>query len=111
MKTYAKKFLSNNKYIKAIYKSYKNTPTIYLDYALEFKPRWETEGGNPHLAHIIEDNRDLYLKNIIRIAEYKPVVDQINSGSFPFQIRWDNGFIPALDGRSLMWAVDNAKST
>jgi len=111
MKTYLRKMLSNHKYVKAIYKTYKNTPPIYLDYAIEFKPRWETESGNTHLARIIEGNHDLYLKNIVCIAEYKSVVDQINSGSFPFQIRWSNGFIPAFDGLSIMWAADNAKST
>ena len=111
MNTYLRKMLSNNKYVKAIYKTYKNTPPIYLDYALEFKPRWETEGGNHHLAEIIENNRDLYLKNIGHIAKYKSVVDLIHSGSLPFQIRWDNGFIPALDGLSLMLAAENAKST
>ena len=94
--TYLRKMLSNNKYVKAIYKAYKNTPPIYLDYAIEFKPHWETEGGNPHLTHIIKDNRDLYLKNIVRIAEYKSVVDLIHSDLFPSKFAGTTGLYRRL---------------
>ena len=111
MPGHLRKILSGNKYIKAVYKAYKNTPAIYLDYAIKFKPRWQTEGGNQHVLEIIENNRDVYKKNIDHLTKYIPVVEQINSGSFPFQIRWENGFMPAFDGLSLMWAAENAKST
>jgi hypothetical protein len=111
MKNHLKKYLANNKYIKAVYKAYKNTPPIYLDYALEFKPRWADEIGNPHLANIIESHKGTFQKNIDLLVEYKPVVEQVNSGKFPFQIRWNNGFIPAFDGLTLMWAAEKAKST
>lgn len=108
---YLRKALRGNKYTYAVYKSYKNTTTIYLDYDIEFKPRWDNECGNPHLSKIIESNRDTFLENINSLKKYKSVVDHITSKSLPFEIRWNNAFIPAFDGLSLMWAAENAKST
>lgn len=111
MNNYLRKVLKSNKYTYAVYKSYKNSSAIYLDYDIEFKPRWDNECGNPHLAKIIKSNRNTFLKNVNYLKKYRPIVDKINSGSLPFQIHWNNGFIPAFDGLSLMWAAETAKST
>lgn len=110
MKKKLREWLAKNKYARSLYRTHKGKTQIYLDYDIEFKSRWDNELGNPYLAKIIESSRDTFQENIDRLAEYKSTVDLINSGSFPFQIRWDNGFIPAFDGLSLMWAAGNAKS-
>ncbi len=105
-----KNILMNNKYIMALYKAYKNEIVI-LFHKVNFKPRWEKRGGNPHLLKIIASNRNTYEENINQLSEYKSIVDEINAGSFPFTIRWDNGFFPAFDGISLMWAASSSKAT
>ena len=93
MKNILRKIFRGNKYAKALYEAHRNSSAIYLPYKMNFEPRWEEEGGNPHLFEIIADNHNAYAENINHLGEYEFVVDEINSGSFPFTIDWDSGFI------------------
>lgn len=104
-------FFKRNKYLKAVYKLSKGFTPIYLEYSVNFRPRWTEDGGNPHLAKIISAAEGAYRRNLESMAGFKPIVERINEGGFPFSIDWHNHHTPALDGLALMWAALRAKST
>jgi hypothetical protein len=85
---------------------------VFLDYHVDMKPRWADDVGNPHLARIISARRDAFVENLSKLMEFKPVVDEIINGTSQVKdINWRNGYIPALDGLTLMRAAVGAKST
>ena len=85
---------------------------IFLEYKVDFRPRWTDEEGNPHLARIISAQREQYLENLGHLADMLPVVETIQRGEGSVEgVDWKNHFIPAVDALSLMWAATRAKAT
>ncbi len=104
-------FLKQNKYLRSLYKLSRGFTPVYIEYAINFRPRWTEGEGNPHLAKIISRPEETYRKNLEAMAAYLPIVEKIQSGHFPFVIDWHNHHTPALDGLAIMWAALQAKST
>jgi hypothetical protein len=73
-------------------------------------PRWQTDAGNSHLADVIAGPEETYRKNLSALAAFEPVLRRQIAGDFPFSIDWRNPHMPMLDGLTLMWAADRAKS-
>ena len=111
MYLWLKNFLKKNKYLVALYRAYAGTQTLILDYKVDFKPRWEDNEGNAFLSKIIKKNADIYATNINSFDRLNDGIGAIDDDKFNLDLRWDNGFIPALDGICLMWAASNTKGT
>ena len=81
---------------------------LFVEYEYNFKPRWE-ESGNPFIKAIFQNNDDQILKNLKSLRDFLPLVKELNSeNALSPRINWNNHFIPALDGLSLMWAATRA---
>ena len=84
---------------------------IYLEYAYDFKQRWES-GGNPRILEIMERSRSVIEGNMNSMLSLLPLIQNLSSESSKTpMINWRNNFIPALDGMSLMWAAARSKTT
>jgi hypothetical protein len=85
---------------------------IFVEYGIDFEPRWDNGRGNPHLADILEARRETFCQNLGALARLAPLVEEIEqervTGS---PINWRNPFIPALDALTLMWAAERTRST
>lgn len=100
-----------NEYIKGLYRAYKGTNVIALDYKIDCKPRWNDTVGHPELSGLISSRLDQYEKSLSGLLDLKPLVHEINSGVFQVNPSWTNGFIPAFDALTIMWAARHSKNT
>jgi hypothetical protein len=82
---------------------------VYLEYAYDFKQRWENS-GNPYLLEIFQGSRGTIETNIESMISLLPLIESLSNSSQMPQVNWKNSFIPALDGMSLMWAAARSKS-
>lgn len=104
--------LSIISFLKVLNRLRRGHQPIFLEYKVDFKPRWTDGEGNPHLARIISAQQQQYLENLGHLAGMFPVVECIQRGEGPVEgIDWKNHFIPAVDALSLMWAATRAKAT
>lgn len=85
---------------KAIHPRYQN---VILEYKVDMKPRWGHESGkgaNPHLAEVIDQERETYKSLLNGFVEYKDVFHEIKLSSEEKdenQPAWNNEFLPGLD--------------
>lgn len=85
---------------------------VFLDFRVDMKPRWADEVGNPHLARIISARKEVFERNLKELSALKPVVEEIVAGDSPVKgINWSMGYVPALDGLTLMRAALGSPST
>lgn len=105
-----KDLLRKNQPLRAFYRSLKGHPPIFLDYDVDFKPRWTDGDGHPALAKIISAQKDAYEQTLNEMAAYAETMQHIKDESFMVKINMHNGFLPATDGLSLMWAAGQTKN-
>jgi len=103
--------LSRNPYLRAIWQTRRGRKLVFTEFNIEFSPRWNGPLGNPHLAPLIASHRNTYISILGEIASCEPIIGQVLDGSLGRTINWRNGFIPALDGLSIMWAALQAGET
>ncbi len=106
-----KALLRQNKYLRGLNRLRQGHTPVFIEYGIDFKPRWTDKKGNPHLAKIISSNKKTFQENLKNLAQYKDVVEAIEAKKFNFEIDWHNVMMPALDALTLMDAAVNAKST
>jgi hypothetical protein len=100
------------RYLKFLNRLRRGHQPVFLEYKVDFRPRWTDGEGNPHLARIISARRRQYVENLGHLAGLLPVVQSIERGEGSVEgIDWKNHFIPAVDALSLMWAATRAKTT
>ena len=103
-------FLAKNKYLRSAVKLSKGEIPLYIEYAIDFKPRWKD--GNPHLEKVLSSYQENYKANLSALSDLKPVVDYINDKSkCSLPIDWHNRMVPPIDAFTLMQAALNAKTT
>lgn len=110
MKKFLKRVVESNKYLSALHRLRKGQTPVYIEYDIDFVPRWQNDVGNPHLANVIAAQEETYRRNLLDLAAFEPVIRSQMAGEFPFSIDWRNPHMPMLDGLTLMWAADRAKS-
>lgn len=76
--------------------------TIFLDYKVQFKPRFgHGQGGaHPQLLKIVEDQRETYASHLKSFLEFKEVYGAIKKTAQEqdeTQPAWNNEFLPGLD--------------
>lgn len=112
MKDTLRKIINSNKYLKGINRLRKGFTPVYIEYDVNFTPRWQDGKGNPHLGKVIAGAESNYKDTLATIEKScSPAIQRVIAGDLPFTIDWRNHFIPALDGFSLMWAALQAKNT
>ena len=106
-----RRFFSKNPYLRAIWRIRQGKELIFTEFDIDFSPRWDSPAGNPHLASLIASRESTYTSILDEISAFEPIVRQILDKSLGQNINWRNGFIPALDGLSIMWAASRASQT
>ena len=90
--------------------------SVFLDYKVVFKPRFEPQKKNPHpqLFEIINANREDYKLHLKAFLEYTNVFHAIKSSDAATQENlpaWNNGFLPGLDIIALYSFIRHFKPT
>lgn len=102
--------LAKNKYLKSIRRLSKGFQPVYLEYAVDFTPRWEN--GNEHLKTIIAAAEPVFQNNLDKMNAFEDIVrDVMENPDNHAALNWRNSFIPVLDALSIMWAATGAKRT
>lgn len=109
MKLGPRTIFAKNKYLKALYRLWRGHMPVYLEYAVDFKPRWDQVRGHAGLDAIISAQAEHYADHLSALRGLLPVVDYINDPKrCALPIDWHNHMIPALDALSLMKAALDA---
>ena len=104
--------LKDNDWLRSIARLYKGHQPIFLEYRVDMKPRWTEPRGNPYLADVIGASDAKYRENLEFLRDLTPVVRAIEAGETEIEdINWRNGYIPALDALTIMWAALGARRT
>ncbi|MBX4921008.1 class I SAM-dependent methyltransferase [Rhizobium bangladeshense] len=82
---------------------------LYLEYHYDFQRRWEPS-GHRLLASQIEESKDTFERNLKEISDYERIVKRFNQPG-ELSMKFDNGFMPVLDGLSVMWAARRSAHT
>lgn len=82
---------------------------VYFEYPYDLKRRWGTR-GNPHLLAIVEAARQTYADNLAAAAGLLPQIRKLSEPGAG-QMKFENRFMPVLDGLSVMWAARRTKKT
>lgn len=60
MKKFLKRVVESNKYLSALHRLRKGQTPVYIEYDIDFVPRWQNDVGNPHLANVIAAQEETY---------------------------------------------------
>lgn len=101
------------KYLKAVHRLRIGQIPVWIEYPIDFKPRWRDAPGHLHLSSTIAAATQVMQRNLDELAEFAPTVESINRRRWPelAELDWMNHHMPALDALSLMWAATRAKQT
>ena len=102
--------LRKNKYIKSLWNAHSGRTSLVLDYNVKFKPRWHNEHGHPKLDEIISSYNSSISAALYEISKYQDVIKELKEEKLPFSIDLYNGFLPVVDGLSLVWASQNTSN-
>lgn len=84
---------------------------LLTEYPFDMRPRWTEGDGNPHLAKLIAAGDAAYRANLKEIAALAPAIEALRKGDLAVRVDWDNVYLPAFDGFTVMWAARRAKTT
>lgn len=84
---------------------------LLTEYPFDMRPRWPEGDGNPHLAKIIGMAEPAYRANLKEIAAMATIIEALRNGELPVNVDWDNIYLPAFDGFTVMWAARRAGAT
>lgn len=101
-----------NRWLFSLSRLLKGYHPVFLEYAVDMRPRWTGPRGNPHLDAILRAKADVFSASLQELTDMMPVVqalcdDRLEGVTF----NWRNGFLPALDALTVMHAARSAKST
>lgn len=80
---------------------------VYFEYPYSFDRRWGT-AGNPRLAAILEAAEPTCRARLAELADFGPHIRAMSEAG---AVKFDNRFMPVLDGLSVMWAARRAGKT
>jgi hypothetical protein len=101
-----------NRWLYAIPRLIKGQQPVFLEYAVDMSPRWTGPEGNPHLAAVMRSREGVFASGLAELAGMEPVVAALDEGRIDgLSFNWTNGFLPALDALTIMWAASQAKRT
>ncbi|WP_165940276.1 class I SAM-dependent methyltransferase [Rhizobium laguerreae] len=83
---------------------------LYLEYPYDFENRWRDPGGHLRLAAQIASSSDTFENNLKEISDYEHIIRRFNQPG-ELSMKFDNGFMPVLDGLSVMWAARRSAHT
>lgn len=92
----------------------KKHQNVFLDYKVDFKPRFGHGVGGPHplLNTIIDGHREGYKKVLSSIMTYKQNlwgIEVFNGNVDPINPQWNNDFLPGLDIMALYTVIADTK--
>lgn len=101
-----------NRWLFSVSRLIKGYHPVFLEYAVDMSPRWTGPEGNPHLAALLRAREDVFATGLAELAALEPVVAALEEGRLDgLSFNWTNGFLPALDALTIMWAASRAKGT
>jgi hypothetical protein len=99
------------RFLKYLNRMRKGQQAVFLEYEIDFRQRWVDDHGNPHLAPIVAGGLPRFETNLQELTAFEPLVRNLIGPDAKPPVNWRNGYIPALDGLTIMWAAARASGT